>query len=296
MLAKVMNGPAAADMVGKDTKGTGKPGMPRDTASCESCHGHAPHPPGLSGFKLNDHTDRVACETCHIPTFARGGVATKVSWDWRTAGRLKDGQGFKLEGYTQGDGKHRHTYKSIKGRLRVCRERQADLCLVQRRGRLHNHRHQVRRHSQPLIINRPRGSADDRMRASGRSSGCTVQPHDKATRRWSTCTCGVTIPDAFWGNYDFQRAITRGMAEDNIPYSGEYDFIDTYSYWPINHMVAPRKMRSAAASAIPARASRHPGRLLSAGPRQRDLAGPPRYPGGDRRHSPACCCTPPSAS
>lgn len=50
-------------------------------------------------------------------------------------------------------------------------------------------------------------------------------------------------PDAFWGNYDFQRAITRGMAEDNIPYGGEYDFIDTYSSWPINHMVAPRKTR-----------------------------------------------------
>jgi hypothetical protein len=36
---------------------------------------------------LNRHTSKLACQTCHIPEFARGGIATKMSWDWSTAGQ-----------------------------------------------------------------------------------------------------------------------------------------------------------------------------------------------------------------
>ncbi|MEJ2125123.1 MAG: tetrathionate reductase family octaheme c-type cytochrome, partial [Alphaproteobacteria bacterium] len=105
------------EMLAKDTGGTGKPGIGRDVASCESCHGNSPHPnTKILGIKLNSHTKKVACQTCHIPALARGGVATIVDWDWRTAGKLdKKGEGFQINNYHQGDGKHRHTYRSIKG-------------------------------------------------------------------------------------------------------------------------------------------------------------------------------------
>ncbi|MCB1737261.1 MAG: cytochrome C, partial [Gammaproteobacteria bacterium] len=33
-------------------------------ASCESCHGSTPHPRTVNN-KINDHTDKVACQTCH---------------------------------------------------------------------------------------------------------------------------------------------------------------------------------------------------------------------------------------
>ncbi len=46
--------------------------------------------------------------------------------------------------------------------------------------------------------------------------------------------------DALWGNYDFGKAIEAGMKKNGIPYSGEWGFVETYSYWPINHMVAPK--------------------------------------------------------
>jgi ribosomal protein S27AE len=68
-----------------------KPGFRSDVLACDSCHGDRPHPFTIDGVKLNDHTDRVACQTCHIPEFAKGGVATKTFWDWSTAGQLKDG-------------------------------------------------------------------------------------------------------------------------------------------------------------------------------------------------------------
>ena len=54
-------------------------------ATCQSCHGTKPHPAKMA--KLNEHTDKIACQTCHIPEFARG-QATKMTWDWSTAGKL----------------------------------------------------------------------------------------------------------------------------------------------------------------------------------------------------------------
>jgi hypothetical protein len=44
--------------------------------SCKSCH----DPHGSSG-KIGRHTARVACQTCHIPTYAK--VPTEVHRDWR---------------------------------------------------------------------------------------------------------------------------------------------------------------------------------------------------------------------
>jgi len=59
--------------------------------TCQACHGQSPHK--SRSAKLNDHTRRIACQTCHIPAYARGGIPTKMSWDWSTAGqRGPDGQ------------------------------------------------------------------------------------------------------------------------------------------------------------------------------------------------------------
>ena len=66
-----------------DAHGIDLPRDDHDRATCESCHGETPH----KQEKINDHTNRVACQSCHIPEFARGGLATKMLWDWSTAGR-----------------------------------------------------------------------------------------------------------------------------------------------------------------------------------------------------------------
>ena len=79
-------------------------------ATCESCHGLAPHPESAND-KLNDHVSRIACQTCHIPAFARGGKPTKTYWDWSTAGRL-DGDGKAI---VEQDGKGMVTYSSQRG-------------------------------------------------------------------------------------------------------------------------------------------------------------------------------------
>ena len=48
------------------------------------------------GTFIDRHTARVACQTCHIPEFARGNVSTKMTWDWSTAGKL-DEQGHPIK-------------------------------------------------------------------------------------------------------------------------------------------------------------------------------------------------------
>ena len=101
-----------------DEVGLTKPNARRKVATCESCHDTDPHPAGLKGMKLNDHVDVVACQTCHIPTMAKGGVATKTFWDWSTAGRFKGGKPYHESDFTQSDGQHLHTYMSKKGHFR----------------------------------------------------------------------------------------------------------------------------------------------------------------------------------
>ncbi len=84
--------PTFYTMAAKETHGINVPGHDNSSrATCESCHGFKPHRPSPHKpaiyAKLNEHTEKVACETCHIPSYARGGVPTKTAVDWSTAGK-----------------------------------------------------------------------------------------------------------------------------------------------------------------------------------------------------------------
>jgi hypothetical protein len=48
---------------------------------CTSCHTGKDGPSGHSTDKIGSHVAHVACQTCHIPTYAK--VATEVRRDWR---------------------------------------------------------------------------------------------------------------------------------------------------------------------------------------------------------------------
>ncbi|HBH36294.1 MAG TPA: cytochrome C, partial [Gammaproteobacteria bacterium] len=230
-------------MTVNDKVGTGKPGMPREVASCESCHGSKPHDiVSITGNKLNSHTSKVACETCHIPAIAKGGVATEVEWDWRTMGKLKDGEGFKLKEYTQGDGKHRATYKSIKGDFKYTENLEPVYAWFD--GVMHYTTIDTKFDPAigPVDINSFSGSADDpdsRIYPFKRMK--TFQPYDKGNNTLVYMELWGDTDSALWGNYDFAKSIKAGMEKFNLPYSGEWGFVETHSYWPINHMVAPKE-------------------------------------------------------
>ena len=49
--------------------------------SCPTCHSDKITADGHDLARINDHVARVACQTCHIPSYAR--VTTEVHRDWR---------------------------------------------------------------------------------------------------------------------------------------------------------------------------------------------------------------------
>lgn len=53
-----------------------------DIPTCESCH-QVRHTEPVIGWLLETfHTEKVACQTCHIPTFAKGGYPTDMVRHW----------------------------------------------------------------------------------------------------------------------------------------------------------------------------------------------------------------------
>ncbi len=230
------------EMEAKDEEGTGLPGQRRDVATCESCHGTTPHPQqSVAQIKLNDHVSKIACQTCHIPEFARGGVATMVDWDWRTAGKTKDGVGYNESEYTQGNGHHRYTYKSIKGSFTYGEN------LVPMYAWFDGHMNYTTIDTQfdatqaPIAINGFTGSRDDAdSRIWPFKQMHTWMPYDKEKNTLVYTHLWGEDGDSFWGNFDMQKAVERGMADYNLPYSGELGFVSTVSHWPITHMVAPK--------------------------------------------------------
>jgi len=224
------------------------PGADRQTASCESCHSETPHPLEVTqgplfvrNMKLNNHTDKVACQTCHIPEFARGGVATKTFWDWSTAGQMNaEGKPFGEDGFIQSDGKALHTYLSTKGNFDYGED------VVPHYAWFNGHIEytlgdETIDPTQVVEVNRLNGAPGDGVskiwpfkRMEGRQGYDTQLNRLTYSHVW-----GPTTDTAFWTNFDWGKAIEAGMKAAGAEYSGEYGFVDTYMYWPITHMVAP---------------------------------------------------------
>ena len=55
----------------------------RFTCDSAGCHTSQPHPSTTTGTRLNRHAAKVACQTCHIPTYAKAEVGTEVARDWQ---------------------------------------------------------------------------------------------------------------------------------------------------------------------------------------------------------------------
>ncbi|WP_456386210.1 tetrathionate reductase family octaheme c-type cytochrome [Profundibacter sp.] len=228
-----------------DPHGTGKPGELRTTATCQSCHSDRPHPvsgimTGLRGMTLNDHTSKVACQTCHIPEFARGGVATKTLWDWSTAGQLDNGKIIKRHEYTQSDGKELHTYLSTKGDFEWGENVVPYYSWFNGKTEYTLPETTIDP-TQSVEINHIYGSADDpdsRIWPFKRMVG--RQAYDSGNNKLAySHVWGPESDTAFWTNFDWGKAIEAGMKAAGSEYSGEFGFVDTHMYWPITHMVAP---------------------------------------------------------
>lgn len=220
----------------KNTEGYLMRGMSDRTksATCRSCHDNDPH----SGKheKMNQHANKIACQTCHIPTIARGGVATKMTWDWSTAGKLtKDGKPLVKK-----DKKGHVIYHGKKGDFTYGADVAPEYIWFNGKVRYTLLDDKVDKQEGVTPINHFDGSPND-----GKSRIWPVkvfrgmQPYDPVNK---TLVVPHTVGEddtAFWSNFDWDKAIAAGMKSAGRPFSGKIDFIKTQMSWPITHMVAP---------------------------------------------------------
>ena len=198
--------------------------------NCESCHTSTPH---KAGSKANDHTDKVACQSCHIPEFARVNP-TKLSWDWSQAGKTKDGKKYKTK-----DEFGKYDYMSIKGQMKWAKNIKPEYYWYN--GIIHSTtaKDQIDP-GQTVKVSWPEGS---RLDANARIYPFKVhrgkQPYDKVNK--TLLVPLLSGKDGYWSTLDWNRALSKGHEAMDIPFSGEFDFVDTTYVFPITHMVAPKE-------------------------------------------------------
>jgi octaheme c-type cytochrome (tetrathionate reductase family) len=198
--------------------------------TCESCHSNLPH---KTASKMNDHTDRVACQSCHIPEYARVNP-TKMWWDWTKAGDLKDGKPYVVEGEFG-----KPTYKSIKGEFRWAKNVQPEYFWYN--GSFANTGIKDKIDPAAIVeVSHPLGDKNDpdaRIHPFKIHRG--KQPYDKINKQIVAPL--LSGPKGFWTTFDMNDAIVRGNKTLDVPYSGEFDYVETTYAFPITHMVAPRE-------------------------------------------------------
>jgi len=202
--------------------------------ACESCHEAEPH----ARTMLNKHTAKVSCQACHIPVYARG-QSTKVWWDWSQAGkRDANGKPIVVEG---ADGKH--SYDGKKGAFRWERDLTPELYWYDGTMSYVAIEDKVDP-SAEVWLQKPNGRQGD-----GRSKLYPFKihrgktPFDKGLNNMVVPKLlGKPGSGAFWGDFDWDSAIRLGMASVDLPYSGEYGFVETAYAYPVTHQVAPKEM------------------------------------------------------
>jgi octaheme c-type cytochrome (tetrathionate reductase family) len=209
-----------------------------DLQSCETCHADHQHALNI----VDQHTDRVACQTCHIPVYAKEQYV-KTWWDWSTAGELKDGEG-EFEGRkvwkVQKDENGNKIYMTPKGSFEWGKMLRPDYVWFNGNTTYITLDDTFDPNS-VVAINTLNGDINDPNAVifpTHKIGG--MQPYDAVTNSLVVPNLFPTNPEtAFWKNWDWEKAIAGGQASVGRQFSGEYGFVETEMRWPLTHQVSP---------------------------------------------------------
>ncbi|MEJ2535358.1 MAG: tetrathionate reductase family octaheme c-type cytochrome, partial [Gammaproteobacteria bacterium] len=208
---------------------------------CIDCHGTNLHV-GTSAEELFTETyphDRLACQTCHLPAFARN-TATKVEWYWESAGDterevITDPETGKPDyDWRKGDfvwkknvrpvlrwynGKWNRKFAGVNDTYDVAATKEDPIDLAS----------PVATWKDPDAMIRP-----FKLMVGN-------QPVDTGNKRVAIPHLFGTAggPNPYWGKLDWDLALQDGAAYTGIPYSGEYGFGYTEMLLTVNHQIAP---------------------------------------------------------
>ncbi|PLY00405.1 MAG: cytochrome C [Desulfuromonas sp.] len=196
---------------------------------CTGCHGEEVH----GEWVIDQHTDTVACQTCHIPTFAKD-IPTKTSWDWSTAGQNISGEK---------DQYGKPTYAKKKGTFTWGKNIIPEYAWYNGSAGAYQLGDRIDP-AQVTLLSYPLGERKDKS--------AKIYPFKVHTGKqiYDVKNSYFITPkvfgskgdqDAYWTTFDWDKAATAGMKANGLEYSGEYGFAPTKMYWRINHMVAPKE-------------------------------------------------------
>jgi hypothetical protein len=206
--------------------------------SCEDCHTDAPHTGAeLLDHHLNKHADTIACATCHAPVYAKC-KPTKVYWDWSKAGDtgrevLKDKYGMPDYHWKKGEFVWKESAKPVytwnSGYMkRVLLGDTLDLS------------------QDTITISEPVGSINDpNSKISPFKIMTGVQPVDSENKYFIVPHLYPRDSEdttAYWKHRDWQKAFNDGMKAAHLPYSGQYEWVETQMYWGVKHEIMPAEM------------------------------------------------------
>lgn len=211
-----------------------------DSWLCQDCHTATPHMSPTDGPSYNAHTGRVGCQTCHIPAYARGGKATKMTWDWSTAGdKNEDGTDKVIK-----DADGNPIYHSKKGTFTWEANVIPEYLWFDGQV-LYTTLDDIVNPAEIVTINHLLGDPTNtvaRIMPVKRFLG--HQPYDAGSNILAVPHLFPSSPtdtDAYWKGYNWTNAVDAGMAAVGRTFSGDLGWIDTEMFWIQNHMVAPKE-------------------------------------------------------
>jgi len=190
-----------------------------DGIGCLNCHAAHKH----KDPRIEKHLSSVACETCHIPRFAKI-APTKMIWEWSKAGNPNIPN-------------DPHHYLKIKGLFKYEKN------II---PKYYWFRHEVDRYilgdkidpSKPTPLNKPVGNIKDSLaKIYPFKVHRANQPYDKIYNY-------ILLPmlsgkGGYWREFNWQKALRLGAKGVGMKYSGKFGFAWTDMYWPLSHMVSP---------------------------------------------------------
>jgi octaheme c-type cytochrome (tetrathionate reductase family) len=181
--------------------------------------------------------ERLACQVCHIPTFARE-TSTKVDWDWSTAGAIVDP--IPVDPVT-----NRATYSRKKGTFIWANNVRPELRFFNGKWNKMLVGVNDTYAAEPAVLAVPVGDfSDAEAMIYPFKKMVGKQPADVVNQRILVPHLFGTAggPNPFWGTWDWDLALLDAAAITGQPYqSGDYGFVSTEMYLTVNHEVAPKE-------------------------------------------------------
>ena len=203
---------------------------------CDGCHDPAVEHAGspVEGI-LTSHT-RFACQTCHIPMFARN-QSTKTEWYWSEAGQdiapedipkiLGRDAYDKKKGRFVWENNVRPTMKFFNGKYTKFLAGTNDQYT-----------------SLPAVLAEPVGDCSDpesRIYPYKRMIGDQPADLNNQTVLVPNLFPSASQPNAYWKLFDWNLALEAGALAAGQTYTGEFEFVPTVMYLSVNHEIAPKE-------------------------------------------------------